>query len=129
MNRQFKAFPVLLRSVKVCALSMACFAAVACTTSGTKPVGMMAKVEEGIAAAKSNEAEEYAPLALQKANEYFSNAKQDIEDGDYDEANKDLELALAYSDFATVKSQAEQKEKAANEVSQGLMDLQRETLK
>ncbi|VUD58899.1 hypothetical protein TDB9533_02539 [Thalassocella blandensis] len=128
-NRKSLKQSVLSHVAKISVLAAASFAAVACTTHGTKPTGMLAKVEESIAAANSNEAKEYAPLALQKASDHFDNAKREIEDSDYDEATRDLELALAYADFATVKAQAEQKEKAANEVSQGLMDLQRETLK
>ena len=128
MNQLMKVQSVFSSLLRTSLVVMLGFLAVACSTHGSKPTTLLTQAEQKVQSAKSHDAEEHAPLALEKAKEHLSKAKDQISEEEYDEASRDLELAIAYSDYAVMKSDADQKEKAANEISQGLMNLQRETL-
>ncbi len=101
---------------------------VACSSSGVKPTTLLEQSEKNISVAKSHDAGKYAPLALKNSEEYLAKAKTDIKEEEFRKARRNLELSLAKSDYAIAKAKAENSQKTANEISQGLLDLQRESL-
>lgn len=101
----------------------------ACSSQGEKPTNLLVQAEKKLSVAKSHNAEEYAPLAYNEANELIEESRSDMEEGDFYSAERHLNLSIAKSDFAIAKSKADSTEKTANEISQDLMNLQRESMK
>lgn len=127
MNKRkfFNPFSSLLKVAALAVLSTMCLA---CVSNGNPPTTLMTQAQERVTVAKSHGAQEYAPVALENAQDYINKAKQNVEDGDYEKAQQHLQIAMAKSDYAIIKSDAEKTEKSANQISEDLMTLQREAL-
>ena len=114
----------LQKTLLISALLVSGSGLVACAGNDDRPDRLMAVTEDRIEQAKHQDADEYAPLALNRAKEYYSEAQMLIEDNKDDEARMVLEKASVEAELAMVTSRAEKTSQAALEIQRDLQLLE-----
>ncbi len=113
---------ILRHSTFVGSLLLLC----ACTTVEQAPTSLVSKAESSITQAESMGASEHAPVALNDAREHFRNAEDAMDKEDYREARLLLEKAIIDAEYASVKTNAEEAQLAAQAIEQDLQTLEQE---
>ena len=98
----------------------------ACVSGAQKPTDLLATTEADIEIARSHDAEEYAPLALNRAKQYMQEAQRLISQKHYEQARMILEKAAIEAELATVKIQADKSSQAALAIQRDLQLLENE---
>lgn len=92
----------------------------ACTTTQEPPNALVTEARYDIKSAEELGAEKYAPLALRSARNNLNAAQNAMTQENYQQATYLLEKALADAEYATVKTNAEKSQTAAEQVEQNL---------
>jgi hypothetical protein len=95
-------------------------------SSGKAPTATLSKAELAVDQANQSEASEYASLELQMAREHLANAKQAMQQENYEQARRLAEKALVNAQLAETKAEAASARQAAEELRKSIESLRRE---
>lgn len=98
----------------------------ACSSSKHEPTLLMSEVQQKIQQAQTQGAPLKAPIPFNAAQENMRLAQEANARGDYTEAAALLDVSLAEAEYAIAKTEAETAQEAADQVSQGLKQLEQE---
>lgn len=107
-----------------CALSLLVLAG--CATSGTPPTEQMALARSAVDDAVSAGSAEYAPVALEDAQEMLDKARAAVADGHYDAARRYAEATETDARLAAITARSAKAQLAVREVESGLRALREE---
>ena len=95
--------------------TLSCSLIIGCATA--PPMQEMSDARQSVEAAESVGAEEHAPIALDSAQHLLSRAQNDLEAGDFDEAQRDAIAAREAARQAVTISQTKQTEQSKAELA------------
>lgn len=99
----------------------------ACTTVEQAPTNLVSRAEATITQAESMGASEHAPVAINDAREHFRDANDAMDKENYREARLSLEKAIIDAEYATIKSNAEEAQLAAQTIERNLQSIEQES--
>lgn len=114
------------QAVKLFLFTLASTLLLACAAHKLPPQ-LADNTERKIEQAKAENAEDNAPAELYEAREFFSQAKEQIEDNNLKTAERLLQKAAVTAEYAIVKSRSVEAKKSAQELEKGI-DVLREEL-
>jgi Domain of unknown function (DUF4398) len=95
-------------------------------SSGKAPTAPLSQAELAVEEANQSEASQYASLDLQTARDHLENAKQAMQQENYQEARRQAEKALVNAQLAETKAEAASAREAAVELRKSIESLRRE---
>ena len=94
--------------------------------AGKPPTDTLSQAELAVQEADRKTASQHAPLELRTAREQLDQAKQAVDEEEYDEARRLAEQALVSAQLAEARSGAEKARQAAAELQKSIQSLQSE---
>lgn len=98
-----------------------------CATSAPPPEQELAQAEQKVAAARQSNASEFAALELRTAEDKLKQARAAMDEEDYVTARRLAEAALVDAQVAESKAHSQSTMNAAQELSQSIESLRRES--
>lgn len=103
--------------------------ALACGCAGRKPVAEMARADQAVRHAQTtSEAERYAPVELTSARAKLASARRALDDGDYPDARRLAEQALADAQLAEAKAESQVAREQASRTRSEIQVIQAEAV-
>lgn len=94
--------------------------------AGEPPRETMSKAELAVNQASQVKATEFAALELRKAQDHLQQAKQKVQDEEYEDARRLAEKAIAEAEVAEAKTESETAKNSVAELVDSLKALQKE---
>lgn len=95
-------------------------------SAGKAPTATLAKAGLAVDQASKSKASEYASLELQTARGHLENAKQAMQQENYEQARRQAEKALVSAQLAETKAEAASARQTAEELRKSIESLRRE---
>lgn len=97
-----------------------------CGTAKKPPTEKISNAELAISRAQDNNARDFAAIELRKAEDNLEQAKQAVEEEEYDKAARLAEQAFMDASLAETKAESEKASKAAEEMHESVETLKQE---
>ena len=98
----------------------------ACATTGEPPTATLSKAELAVDNAAETQAPQYAPLELRKARSHIQQARQAVDQENYEEAQRLAEKALVEAQLAQAKADAQVAQNTLAEMRDSIDTIRRE---
>ncbi len=99
---------------------------IGCSTGKKPPTEKIANAELAISRAQDNNAREFAAVELRQAQDNLEQAKQAVQEEEFDKAARLAEQALMDASLAETKAESEKASKAAAEMRESIDTLKQE---